>query len=192
MMGVLITPLEREAVISSAIRSIIGESRKDIIGLDDISEGEDDSCSEMSAHQAPADGGLMRLCIIDPYQVPQRPRTTKKRQLTKRGVLYVGYPCNLRCVFCYYAYTTNKEWYSLEECKHDASLYRTEYGNEWVDITGGEPTIYPHIFELLGHCREIDLKPTLITNTLVLADEDKVKKFQRLMVYTISSHLSMP
>lgn len=98
--------------------------------------------------------------------------------ITEKGVLYVGFPCNIRCKFCYYTYNQTKEWHPLEECKRDASLFREKYGNRFVDITGGEPTIYPHIYELLDFCNRIDLKPTLITNVQALANEDRVKQFR--------------
>ena len=100
------------------------------------------------------------------------------RELTRRGVLYVGYVCNIRCVFCYYAYKPAKKWHSLEECKQDATLYRTAYGNEQVDITGGEPTIYPHVLELAEHCREIGLRPSLITNAIILANMEKLRELR--------------
>lgn len=110
-------------------------------------------------------------------------KKTKRRELTRRAVLYTGYPCNVRCVFCYYTYFPSKEWHPIEECKRDAHIYRFEYGNEWVDITGGEPTIYPHIAELLDYCGEIGLTPTLITNMQVLAKEDTLVSFKSHGVY---------
>lgn len=43
-------------------------------------------------------------------------------------------------------------------------IFVEEYGCNSIDIQGGEPTIYPHIFELIEYCVSIGLKPTLITN----------------------------
>lgn len=102
-----------------------------------------------------------------------------KREITKRGVLYVGFRCNARCKFCYYRYLKNKTWRGINELKKQALKIRYFYRNGFLDITGGEPTIYPHIFELLEHCRKIGLKPTLITNGLVLADKDKCREFKK-------------
>ncbi len=114
-----------------------------------------------------------------PAMMPNWPAPEVKRvNITKRGVLYVGFPCNIKCKFCYYAYHESKEWHSLEECKRDASLFRQKYGNRFVDITGGEPTIYPHILDLMDHCNAIGIKPTLITNVQALANEDRVKAFK--------------
>ncbi len=108
----------------------------------------------------------------------QEEQSKRRVAITQRGVLYVGFPCNVKCKFCYYSYHESKEWHSLDECKQDAYLFRKKYGNNFVDITGGEPTIYPHIFELIDFCNEIGLKPTLITNVQALAKEDRVIQFK--------------
>jgi MoaA/NifB/PqqE/SkfB family radical SAM enzyme/SAM-dependent methyltransferase len=119
-----------------------------------------------------------------PVQTSAQPMPSERRvAITKKGVLYVGFPCNIRCKFCYYTYHQTKDWHTLDECTRDARLFSEKYGNKFVDITGGEPTIYPHIMELLDYCNEIDLKPTLITNVQALAKEDKVKQFKDHGVY---------
>jgi hypothetical protein len=66
----------------------------------------------------------------------------------------------------------------LEKAKKICHTLRYVYGNRAVDIQGGEPTIYPDIFNLIEYCNEIGLAPTLITNGIVLANEDKVKRFK--------------
>ena len=113
----------------------------------------------------------------------QETRSERRVSITRKGVLYVGFPCNIKCKFCYYSYNESKEWHPLDECKRDASLFKEKYGNQFVDITGGEPTIYPHIYELLDFCNKIDLKPTLITNVQALAKDERVKQFKDHGVY---------
>ena len=105
------------------------------------------------------------------------PTRSKKRSLTTRSVLYVGYPCNIRCQFCYYAHFPDRRWRSLEALCRDATLFREKFGHDRVDITGGEPTIHPQILDLVKHCRDIGLRPSLITNTQVLSDREVVQKF---------------
>ena len=83
--------------------------------------------------------------------------------MTGRGVIYIGYKCNLRCKFCYYEHEDAKKWQPIEDAKKAAHLYRNHYGLCAVDITGGEPTIYPNIHELLEYCNKIGLSPTCIT-----------------------------
>lgn len=108
---------------------------------------------------------------------------TKKRVLTRRGVIWLGQTCNLRCHFCYFmdriAATSHPEhpFMSLDKAKRICSFLVDYYQNNAIDIQGGEPTIYPHINELVRYCREIGLLPTLITNAIAL---DKIETCKRL------------
>lgn len=105
-------------------------------------------------------------------------------ELTKRGVVWLGQTCNLRCYFCYFRdkikdnFHPEHNFMNIEKAKKIMNILRFEYGNNAVDIQGGEPTIYPKIYELVKYCNKIGLKPTLITNGIVLEDEEKVKKFK--------------
>ncbi|KJU85157.1 Radical SAM domain-containing protein [Candidatus Magnetobacterium bavaricum] len=180
--SIVITPLGREADIRKYLQELLGDQYDDhkIIGLDSYRDTTDGSVKKTSV--------LSNTETEAPYVASFRApaanlKKTRQRNITKRGVLYVGYLCNVRCVFCYYAYTPAKDWHSLQECKKDAHQYRTVYGNECVDITGGEPTVYPHIFELLDYCKEIELTPTLITNMQALAKKEKALKFKEYGVY---------
>ncbi|PCJ54715.1 MAG: radical SAM protein [Candidatus Hydrogenedentota bacterium] len=109
---------------------------------------------------------------------------TQKRVLSKRGVLWLGQTCNLRCYFCYFlnriASTEHPEhaFMTLEKAKEICYTLRNHYGDTSIDIQGGEPTIHPEILELISYCHEIGLYPTLITNGQVLADIDKLQKFK--------------
>lgn len=100
---------------------------------------------------------------------------TKRRVLTRRGVVWLGQTCNLRCHFCYFLDRVSiKEhpehpFMSLEKAKKMCFTLVDFYKNNAIDIQGGEPTIYPHIYELVRYCSEIGLLPTLITNALVLS-----------------------
>lgn len=106
------------------------------------------------------------------------------KTITKRGVVWLGQTCNLKCYFCYFREKIDNkshpehDFMSLEKAKKIMHTLRNIYGNRYVDIQGGEPTIYPHIYELIEYCNQIGIKPTLITNGIVLADEEKVKKFK--------------
>jgi MoaA/NifB/PqqE/SkfB family radical SAM enzyme len=112
-----------------------------------------------------------------PKTSPAAPPKSTRRVLTTRSVLYLGYPCNIRCRFCYYTYAPTKRWRTLEEVKEDARIFRHRYGQDRVDITGGEPTVFPDIFPLVAYCRDIGLRPTIITNTQKLADPAVVSRY---------------
>ncbi len=118
---------------------------------------------------------------IPPISTYQR---TTRRVLNRRGVLWLGQTCNLRCQFCYFAdRIVSKDhpehaFMTLEKAKKICLTLVNYYGNNAIDIQGGEPTIYQPIYELVSYCREIGLLPTLITNGLVLANIEKCLKFK--------------
>lgn len=118
-------------------------------------------------------------------QTPNRAfRKTTKRVLTRRGVLWLGQTCNLRCFFCYFveriADTHHPEhpFMSLDKAKSICDILRALYRNTAVDIQGGEPTLHPEILELVGYCRGIGLYPTLITNGLSLTDRATLEAYR--------------
>jgi len=122
--------------------------------------------------------------------------STTERTLTKRGVIWLGQTCNLRCQFCYFvdrvksADHPEHPFMSLEKAKKICKTLVDVYGNNAVDIQGGEPTIYKDIFELIRYCNTIGLKPTLISNALALDDIDMCRKFKDAGVrdFLISVH----
>jgi MoaA/NifB/PqqE/SkfB family radical SAM enzyme len=109
------------------------------------------------------------------YPCAREPKTTL-RSLTRRAVLYVGFRCNIKCIFCYYAFNGDNKWKALGECKREATIYKSKYSNNCVDITGGEPTIYPEIDSLISHCGSIGLRPSVITNGIALGSRTKLNK----------------
>ncbi|XPV68884.1 MAG: radical SAM protein [Halarcobacter sp.] len=121
---------------------------------------------------------------------------TKERTITKRGVVWLGQTCNIECYFCFYKDKIEDKTHpehpfmSLEKAKKIFHTLRYTYGNTAIDIQGGEPTIYPHIFELIEYCNEIGLKPTLITNSIVLANKAQAQKFKDAGVndFVVSTH----
>lgn len=123
--------------------------------------------------------------------LPERPRLrpsyerTTERAITRRGLVWLGQTCNLRCHFCYYldriddAEHPEHAFMSLEKAKAICRTLVETYGNNSVDIQGGEPTLWPHIVELVRFCAEIGLSPTVITNAQVLDRPERVVPFRQ-------------
>lgn len=109
---------------------------------------------------------------------------TTDRVMTRRGVIWLGQTCNLRCHFCYFKSRVatrdhpDHPFMSLAKAKAICTTIRETYDNTAVDIQGGEPTIYPEIEELVFYCVGIGLRPTLITNALVLDSIERCRSLK--------------
>lgn len=114
---------------------------------------------------------------------------SNEKKPTRRGVIWLGQTCNLNCYFCYFSERVGNRvhpehaFFDLEKSKDICFKLKNNFNLNSIDIQGGEPTIYPHIFELLDYCNRIELKPTLITNAVALSDFNLCEKFKKHGVY---------
>src|SRR5262249_20479922 len=137
-----------------------------------------------SGSQAPGGGAVGSILTENYFQ-------TREKLLTRRGVLWLGQTCNIRCHFCYFLdRIENKEhpehqFMDLEKAKRICHTLRYKYGNTSIDIQGGEPTIWRHIEELITYCDEIGLYPTLITNAITLAKREKCEQLKQAGVHDL-------
>ena len=69
---------------------------------------------------------------------------------------------------------------SLDKAKQICRTLVNYYGNNSIDIQGGEPTLYPPIYELVEYCAEIGLSPTLITNAIALSKLENVEHYKQV------------
>lgn len=84
---------------------------------------------------------------------------------THRAVIDVGHKCNVKCTHCYYAHTKNTSFTALDCLKKevDEAIAR---GNNYIDFTGGEPSIYPQMQLLIRYCTSKGVKTCIITNAI--------------------------
>lgn len=94
-------------------------------------------------------------------------------KLTKRTRLFTGYNCNIKCKFCFYAGLKDKDKQKIKRNTIRQISLSLKYGIKDLDISGGEPTILPHWFDLLSYLRKCGFrKIAVITNGYKLADRD--------------------
>ncbi|MEE4216827.1 MAG: radical SAM protein [Xanthomonadales bacterium] len=111
---------------------------------------------------------------------------TKARKVTRRGILWLGQTCNLRCHFCYFLDRITDDshpehgFMGLDKAKAICKTLVDYYGNNSIDIQGGEPTLYPPIYDLVAYCAEIGLSPTLITNAIALSRYENAVHFKKV------------
>lgn len=79
--------------------------------------------------------------------------------------------CNFRCSYCYLAdRTAGTDELSPEEIK-DVLLQARELGARKIIILGGEPTIYPHLIEMLRFLGSLGLEIEIFTNGTGVTEE---------------------
>lgn len=108
-----------------------------------------------------------------------------ERQLTRRGVLWLGLRCDVRCTFCYdeRVSAADKVWIPFDEAARSLDKFRHYYHNGAVDFMGGEPTLHPQILDIVRHASSIGLRTTIITHGMHLADPERAKAYAAAGIY---------
>ena len=92
-----------------------------------------------------------------------------KPEPTKRFYIDISHECNIKCKFCYHLHTYDK-WKNtrktFEQIKQEIDAGKSR-GNNYLEITGGEPTIYPYIEDVIKYALFRDIKTCIITNGIV-------------------------
>lgn len=89
----------------------------------------------------------------------------------KQCTITLNRSCNLRCDFCYAKGTeyNTKEIISFEDLKRIVNFCK-EKSVEYIVFTGGEPTLYPNLFEIVKFVKDTGISPSIATNGLKLTD----------------------
>jgi len=82
---------------------------------------------------------------------------------TLRAVIDVGRGCNLRCIFCYYKHQSLRGFKNLSNLKIEIMKAKIR-GNKFLDFTGGEPTLFPKIIDLIKFATSLGLSTCVITH----------------------------
>ena len=101
-----------------------------------------------------------------------------RRYPTRRVCVDIGHKCNIDCLHCYHKHETNRDErpFKIKEdiCTEiENGKYR---GCEYVDFTGGEPTLCSYLPEIIKYAFDkFDMKSCVITNAL--CGENTLDKF---------------
>jgi len=84
-------------------------------------------------------------------------------------MLNVGLRCDLSCGHCHHACSPARAEVMPRDTLHAALRFAERLRPSLIDVTGGEPALYPHLRELLGLAREARLPLRVRTNLVALA-----------------------
>ena len=89
---------------------------------------------------------------------------------------YVTYRCNSRCSYC--NVWQNPAFKNVPELSaEDACLLVKqcrEHGVRYIDFTGGEPTLYPHLAEVIEYAKKLGIKTEVTSNCIASASKRKM------------------
>ncbi|MFW5888444.1 MAG: radical SAM protein [Patescibacteria group bacterium] len=111
---------------------------------------------------------------------------------TKQAVLELTTACNLNCKHCFYSKKNIGEFLEKERAFKIIDRLKENKVNKLV-LTGGEPTLHPHIIEIAEYARTKIKKVTLCSNGVIKNKETKKKIIDfNFDTYTVSidSHIN--
>lgn len=92
--------------------------------------------------------------------------------MNRRINLIPTYRCNTKCRFCFLGSSHHKKGVPLEKLKKKLRKAKRLRIHS-VDLTGGEPTVYPGLPQLIAYAKRLGYKDIgIITNGLRLSDRD--------------------
>ncbi|MFH2020986.1 MAG: radical SAM protein [archaeon] len=86
--------------------------------------------------------------------------------------------CNAHCRFCSYWKTPNEPQFDMpfSTAKKFIDGVSKMGKKPRLEILGGEPTLHPHIKEVISYCKKKQVWPSIVTNGFMFADYDFAKR----------------
>eukprot|EP01025_Chloroclados_australasicus_P015927 TRINITY_DN1776_c0_g2_i1.p1 TRINITY_DN1776_c0_g2~~TRINITY_DN1776_c0_g2_i1.p1 ORF type:complete len:368 (-),score=23.50 TRINITY_DN1776_c0_g2_i1:512-1471(-) len=110
--------------------------------------------------------GIESANMTRSYQVPVQPIKPVDTQVPISVNLHLIKSCNYKCKFCFATFNDIgkvKPFLALEDSIKLLNMLK-EAGTEKVNFVGGEPTIHPHIKQLLEHSKELGFTASIVSN----------------------------
>ena len=97
--------------------------------------------------------------------------------------------CNLNCSYCYYNTGLEKRVFTSYKLEENMELVsRIAQNFQKVIFTGGEPFLYPKLFELIEKCSDQNIQISILTNGVALTKEN-IRKIVNSNIKNISISL---
>lgn len=105
-----------------------------------------------------------------------------ERTRASAGLLTMEIEFSLRCNFnCPYCYVGNEDDFAgemrVDEFKSTIQQAR-ELGARKMIILGGEPMIYPHLFDMIRYIRSLDMEVEMFTNGSRMSEENALELYR--------------
>ena len=95
---------------------------------------------------------------------------------------YVTYRCNSRCVYC--NVWQKKEFKNIDEMPLEKAKKLMqqcyEQGVRYVDFTGGEPTLYPYLAEVIEYAKKLGIKTEVTSNCIASSSKQKMLEIAKV------------
>lgn len=85
--------------------------------------------------------------------------------------------CNYRCPYCYMGDLVKQRSELTPEEGRSVLQQARDLGARKIIILGGEPMLYPHIFEMIEACRAMDLTLEMFTNGSCIGEDEARRLF---------------
>lgn len=87
-----------------------------------------------------------------------------------------NYNCNLRCGWCYQRELAGKDHSMPKELAHQLIDFLSGLPLKVVILIGGEPTLYPSLFDVIRYIKDRGLRVDIVTNSIKFSNQEFLKQ----------------